>query len=714
MIRATMALALSLAFSVSAQLEAVALGGSTGFADLVQSRVRATVGPQWVDIEEEAELGASRSGASTAGNTVWQIAGEITLPAHAVMTSCLLWNGDTLLMGKLRGQADAEHVFDSLVPSLPAGWPKDPLLIQQTSAESYSLRLYPVQQGGTRRLRLRYLVPVESTDGNVPVLPLLSQVNGAKPRQWSFELRGERRVMLEINGTAWPMSPPALRVYPFEEGEAAQLRWNVELDSTGRRALRNHADGGAWTGDYVLYRGRLPDSVVRKIETPSELVLLWRWIKPHTFFGGGREVTEQARHILGQMTRLAERGNKVGLVVDEDLGAGLRTFALGDSGSADYKRMTAWLKGLDYAWLNAEIPNHGTAVEISPAALELSRNRALFASDVLAAAAQFGKDTAVVQELLVVTAGPLPDASSFEDTVRLELPGNVSVRKAGGTLYGRNDWPGISLRGFAAAHPGSKALTQVDGDDVPFVFEQLPVTVSVQSDKGTLAKDAVLRRGAQGEWDASFNVHSKTLSKAVTWQLWGDGGSLLASWIDNPQWLETLNDSVVPRLWAQSEAHLSTVFPNDKSLAPHFGFVDREYSLLAIPSDTLDQGFRMAYADSGVPYLRAQDIFAKVGFKLDSTSVGMAGAKVRSNGFSARRLAGARGIQVRFDGGALGIVVRDLRGRVVARWSAEGLAQRSEVTWNGLDLSGRTAVRGVYLVTLVTAQGTCTASVALP
>jgi len=727
MIRAMLAIALGLALSVSAQLQAVAQGGSIGDANLVQSRVRATVGAQWMDVEEEAELGATRSASSAAGTSVWQIAGEVSLPSHAVMTSCLLWNGDTLLMGKLRGQADAEHIFDSLVPSLPAGWPKDPLLIQLTSAGTYSIRLYPVRQGGTRRLRIRYLVPVEGLDGNVPVLPVLSQVNGAKPLQWTFELRGERSVTLGIDGTVWPMSPPALRVYPFAKGDV-QLRWNGNVDSTGRRALRNRADAGSWAGDFAMYRGRLPDSVARKAERSAELTVLWRWVKPHSFLSGqldcdgcgtatqdGAELIAQAGQILSQLKRLAERGNKVGLVVDDDLGGGLRTFTPGDSGSADYKRMTAWLQGIDGAWLNTVIPTHGTLVETNPAALELSRNRAGFAADVLAAAAQFGSDTSKVQELLVVTVGPVPDAASFEETVALDLPANVAVRASdlavpdGGTAAGTGAWPGVRLGGLAAAHPGRKALVRVDGVEVPGVRDQLAVTVSVQSDKGTLAKDAVLDRGTQGEWTTSFNVHSKTLAKAMTWQLWGDGASLLASWIDSPQWLETANDSVVPRLWAQSEAHLSTVFPNDKSLAPYFGFVDREYSLLAIPTDTLNQWYRTTYADSGVPYLRAQDIFAKVGYKLDSSEpVGLRSSE-RSSGFSAQRLAGTRGILIRFEGAASSLVVRDLHGRVVARWGGSELAQRSEIAWDG-----RGAARGVYLVTLATAQGTCTVSVALP
>jgi len=735
MIRSMLTFAMLAALAAQARLQAVALGGSFGYANLVQSRLRVTVGAQWLDVEEDAELGATRSASSAAGISVWQIAGEVRLPAHAAIVSCLLWNGDTLLMGKLRGQADAEHVFDSLVPPLPSDWPKDPLLIQQTGDSTYSIRLYPVRQGGTRHIRIRYLVPVERPDGNISVLPILSQVNGSKPSQWTFDLRGGHDVTLGIDGTVWPMSSPALRVYPFPQGDVL-LRWDGSANPDGTRALRNRTEAGSWSGDFALYRGRLPDSVASRIERRSDLVVLWRWIKPHTFLLGqldcdgcgtvtedGARLVSQAGQILSLLKRLAERGNKVALMVDDDLGGGLKTFALGDSGSAEFARMASWLQGIDEAWLNAGLPTYGTAVETNPAALELSRNRASFVTDVRAAAAQFGSDTAKVQELLVVTAGPVPDASSFEEAVVLELPANIAVRASdlavpdGGAVAGLGAWPGVSLGGFAAAHPGPKALVRVDGVEVPALRDRLAVTVSVQSDKGTLAKDAVLERGAQGEWETSFNVHSRTLAKTMTWQLWGDGASLLASWIDNPQWLETAGDSVVPRLWARSEAHLSTVFPNGRSLAPLFGFVDREYSLLAIPSDTLDQWHRTTYADSGVPYLRGQDIFAKIGYydETGPSPVGIRTLRASRGSLTAHLLPGGRGALIAFgEQDPREILVRDLQGRTVARWGAAELAGRTSVNWDGRDLSGKASGHGVYLVTLVMAQGSRTATVALP
>jgi len=50
----------------------------------------------------------------------------------------------------------------------------------------------------------------------------------------------------------------------------------------------------------------------------------------------------------------------------------------------------------------------------------------------------------------------------------------------------------------------------------------------------------------------------------------------------------------------------------------------------------------------------------------------------------------------------------------VARWDAVELAGRMSMSWNGRDLTGRASGSGVYLITLATAQGSRTATVAIP
>jgi len=733
------------AAGASAQLVAQSSDGYQGTANLVQSRLRATVGAQWIDVEEEAEIGAVESVNGWYPNgdpSVWLVAGSVALPPQAVVTSCLLWNGDTLLMGKLRGQADAEHIYDSLVPARPVQWARDPLLVQQVGSNTYSIQLYPVASGGTRRFRLRYLLPVLNASGEVSIKPVLSQVNGSRPSLWTFELRGNQTVKLSMNGNLWPVTAPAQRVYDFPSGDVT-LRWNSSSDPDGSRAVRNHTDSGSWAGDYVLYTGKLPDSIAKRLDIRSETMFLWHWIQPQTFIrrlcdgcsgylnDDGSTLVSQAQQISNYSSQLTSFGNKVGLVADEGLGDSVRTFPLGDSASASYVNLKSWLAGIGYDYLNARIPSGGIG---NPSAMDAGKSRERFRADIVKAGTFFSKDSGIVREILVVTVGPVPAGQDRLEIPAIALPEDVSVRSSDVvptsrytcTEYncrlvdvpaGSGAWPGVDLVGFAKAHPGTGKLRKLDGTELPAVRTAAAATISIVSEKGLVARDVQLQRGPSGEWLTSFNVHGKSLERSLKWDIWDDSANSIASWATTPEWKTVTNDSVVPRLWARSQGHVSTVFPSAVSLAPYFGFVDQQYSLLATPSDTLGKSMQQVYADSGVPFLRGQDIFAAVGYGKEGGASGITGSRsVAANGaLRASLLSGTRKVVIRFDGLELSqLVIRDLRGRVVAQWSASELSHRSSVQWNGQDLSRQSVARGIYLVSARSAVGSHTVTVALP
>ena len=148
---------LGFAAPASATLFATSSEGYAGSVSLAYSKIKATVGAQWIDIEEDAEISTAPYGGTATGP--WLVDGTFNVPTGTVVVGCLLWNDDTLLMGKLRGKADATHKFDSLVPTQTPGYKYDPLLVEQVGDSTYHLKLYPVADGGTRRIRLRYLVP---------------------------------------------------------------------------------------------------------------------------------------------------------------------------------------------------------------------------------------------------------------------------------------------------------------------------------------------------------------------------------------------------------------------------------------------------------------------------------------------------------------------------------------------------------------------------
>lgn len=215
-----------------ATLVSTSSDGYSGTVGQVFSKIKVTVGAQWLDIEEDAELSAQPA-CDGCGAGPWLVEGTFGLPSNTVVTGCLLWNDDTLLMGKLRGKASAVHTFDSLVPVQPVGYRYDPLLVEQVGDSTYHLRLYPIADGGVRRIRLRYLVPVTAMSGEVPILPaLFHALSGTGPSGWTLDVRGTAPDLQVFHDGDWfPIAPPAHRalddttvVFPLSDSAGSDYR----------------------------------------------------------------------------------------------------------------------------------------------------------------------------------------------------------------------------------------------------------------------------------------------------------------------------------------------------------------------------------------------------------------------------------------------------------------------------------------------------------
>ena len=734
-----------------AQLQATSSDDQAGNVGLVFSKVKVTVGPQWLDIEEEAVLSVAQA-YDGYGTGPWLIDGTFNVPSGTVVTGCLLWNNDTLLMGKLRVKADANHIYDSLVPVQPSGYRYDPLQVDQVGDSTYHLRLYPVATGGTRRIRLRYLVPVTSTSGETSILPVLSQaLTGTTTPSWSLDVRGTGSGLKIYHDNAWfPLSPPTSRSLDFATCGAVRLRWTT-LAADGSRAIRGTIDSGAWQGDYVLFTGKVPDSVGRRLDIRSETVFLWRWIQPQSFFDNyyydnstrylnayGQQAIDQAAKIIDLSGQLAGMGNKVGLVADQGLGDTDVVFPLSDSAGADFRRMNTWLGGIDASYLLWRIPASGSSSASGPVNLDLAKNRQSFRVDLQTVGTLYSKDSGIVRHLVVVTVGPvssggdlqeMPDLSSLPTSVSVAssqiLQGSSGYYPCGSYYYcdyvyttlppAKSQWPGIDLDGVQAARSGKANLDSIEGVPLPKIRTHVSATLSLTSSQGSLQKDVVIQRGPDGSWTAGINAQAKGISQQVTWNFYDDSANVVTTWKQTPSWIVANGDSVLPRLWAASRGRLSPNFSGTTSLAPVFGIVDRQYSLLATGADSMGRTGQLAYADSGVPFLSSRDIFLKTVYSGENTGIALRNAAKAKGGLAVSLMAGPRKVRIDFTGlDPQSIEVRDIRGHKVADWTRQALAGKTSIVWNGRNSSERSVPSGLYVVVLKTSTRTLTASVALP
>jgi len=721
---------LFLAAPSSAYLIAQNLKGARATANLLVSRITVQVGAQWLDIEEEAEVEVVTTRSADKGP--WVLEGTFSIPKGSAVTGCMLWNNDTLLMGKLRGKADAQHIFDSLVPPRDSSWARDPLLVEQTSDTVYGLHLFPFQTSGTRRFRLRYLVPLVAGQNELSIKPLAASfLTGNLPSQFLLRLRGKTQGVKIVRGTlVWPAELPSSQLVDLNADTDVRLRWPAGPAGDGTCAIKDRIDSGSWKGEFVLFTGKVPDSVLTKTALRSETVVLWRWISPSQFFDAcqdkvtgeftarclndyGRQAVQQA-DVIGQIAqRAVENAGKIGLVADEGMDDGAEEYPLTDSTTTNYRNLRLWLASITPDYLDWRVPKGGLASGSGSASLEISKNRTRFRSDVQEAGTMYSADSGVLRHLLVVTVGPTPVTGEFlQAPSESSLPGDVSVASSSlvsstGTYDAHGNW--VVATPSASHWPGVDVQALVEGRDRGNLVawkgisllrtrETLAGRLTLRSGNVNVSRDISVHSNGQGGLNTSLNVHGTTLGDTVMWSLYNEKGDTIAKWSDAPKWLRVDGDSVMPRLWGKSEAPLSPVFEN-KEYGPLFGTVDRFYSLLATPTDTVGKKRQATLVDSGVPFLSFKEIFPRQGYGSEGTPTSR--TVMTRPGLRIAYLASSRQIHIGLEGiEAKAVEIRDLRGRLLASIGASQLEGRKSLDWRVPDGVGK----GVLFVTVRTAR----------
>lgn len=714
-------------FQAFALLSANDLQGRTGRADLTYDRMIVQVGPQWMDVEEEAEIQVVPDRDGPAQN--WIVEGTFHIPKGSAVIGCMLWNDEVLLMGKLRGRADAQKIFDSLVPPRPPTLARDPLLIEQLDDTTYGLHLFPFPANGSRRFRLRYLVPLNAGQSSFSVKPLFAKsVPGRIPKQFRLVLKGNLEMAtLERGSLRWPAEFPSTQLVDLDANSDVRLLWTNDRPGDATRATRGHIDSGAWKGDFVLYTGKVPDSILSKTALKSETVVLWKWIQPRMFVNNcgygysclsqyGNLAVQQAQKIKEISEHLTNSGNKVGLVADQGLADSTICFPLSDSGSRENRQMKQWLNGINEGYLKSILPapDYGTGSGFT-SNLDIGKSRQRFRTDIRQAAAMYSADSGIIRHLVVVTVGPDAPNAYLEPFDTTLLPKNVSIGSSQlvGRTYWDNSknpyqfvaepapstWPGVDLAGIVNARSGGTKLFTWNGIALPRSRDSLSGRLSFQSTSGRISRNIVVRKAPDGNLVASMNVHGTDISKQVTWTLFDENGATLRSWNTTPDWLVADGDSLLPRLWAKSEVPISPVF-EDRALAPIFGVVDPFYSLLATPADSLGRDRQSVLRDSGVPFLSSLEIFPRQGY--GGEEVGVMDRQPVAN--SLKLTFDMRSRTIRIDIRNLSIndlEIVDLRGRVMASWTKSQLAGVKILEWrlpNG-------SAKGLLLVRAHTAAG---------
>lgn len=150
------------AYSQSVRWQTTRGGNSSGSCTLESSRMSVTIHNFHAEVEEEAVI-------RTGGNVWWgdestlEIEGTFQLSEGSAIRSLLLWNGDIILKAKLKTRAEADSAYEEVVDREEIQViPRDPAIVEYLGNNSYRFRIYPVAINNSRRIRIRYTVPLQS------------------------------------------------------------------------------------------------------------------------------------------------------------------------------------------------------------------------------------------------------------------------------------------------------------------------------------------------------------------------------------------------------------------------------------------------------------------------------------------------------------------------------------------------------------------------
>lgn len=133
-----------------------------GTAEITKENYRITVYPDYLDVELEWEFTVGGTRPEQYGDAL-EIVGNLNLVENSSVIGMLVWYKDKILKAKLKSGETARSEYEQVVDrnSTVPPRPRDPVLLERIGQDNYDISIFPVAFGSTRKVRFRYLVPVQ-------------------------------------------------------------------------------------------------------------------------------------------------------------------------------------------------------------------------------------------------------------------------------------------------------------------------------------------------------------------------------------------------------------------------------------------------------------------------------------------------------------------------------------------------------------------------
>ena len=723
-----------------------------GNVELTKFNRRIIVHPYFLDIEEDIELAPIGRKPPNNLNTL-EIFGDFYLPAQSVITGILIWDGDNLLQGKLKGKENAraeyEEVVDRNTTSPPR--PRDPILIEKLGSQMiwdsysrtynnidrYNCSIYPVKWGNSRKIRIRYLCHQRYINNELimqvpPSFSIEASEYPSKITQKISSYGDVDRITIYSYLDTTDYSLPITLDGNYDRNELNSTCLQIpEIENS--MMVKTGFNEGDWQGNYAMYWGTPPDSLLIKAGLRREIVFLWKWNFWHTFVYNdnstktispyGVEAINQARQIYNSNIKITEAGDKVGLLLEKGTPESNEMFSLSKKNSKTFDSLQSFLASIDSSHLVSTISGVAPPIKIRIAEDErenfFSQSTQAFDISLKLICSLFSEHEKVLKHIVFISAGPVPEMPNLEDFYNGSdeiLDGKISISAYGSSpRYPTGYWPGVPMYRIVEKHALLSGGEFLNSFWIPEkINARYSVTIRNSNHSYTTELSNIIQ---QRIWDREinnyvyqfdtlavdttfFSGHSTSQwDDRINWKAFDSQSNLLASYNAVPSIHSIENDTFCVKLWAGTNNPVSdTSFLSNRGA--RYGIVDEQYSLLALEEDVVSQAEKELLENTGLPFLNDDEIFLSdpvdedaqtpIKEKLQQVNISrLTFVQLRNGSF---KLLLPRNEQIKI------IRIYDLRGRLVFQSNKNLKNNENSITFHN---NGRLS-KGLYTVVIET------------
>ncbi len=257
-------------------------GWGQGRCALESNTVSVTLYPTHMDVVEEAVIRTLPEERVSGDRNSLEIGGDFRMPAGTALRAMLLWNGNQVLQARLKDKIVANEEYEEVVDrNAVRPVVRDPALIEYRGNGLYNFKIYPVEMGKSRKIRILYTVPLNvETEGLVLKLqPVFEQNAGAieeKEIQVQLSEHLDFPVILKQGGSSRTVRNGIYKISKrqFQYSYANGLRLPEPILFSLSSLYKNRAYGIQLTskdkmGYYTLVHACMPDSFKHMLEEES-------------------------------------------------------------------------------------------------------------------------------------------------------------------------------------------------------------------------------------------------------------------------------------------------------------------------------------------------------------------------------------------------------------------------------------------------------------